>query len=172
MLQRFSEDLPGLMTQFANAHAQHATEELAKLLHTVKGTASALGAEVLAHVCAEAEMIARTANLPDLAELRATVASTLEAAQTHTAALSSDAPPSAHQDGGSVPVLTPKNKADLKNLCLLLRAQDMEVFEALDRLTDLPAVLLNSQRWNKMVRAVDSMDFAGAAGECESLLEA
>ncbi|MEN9384063.1 MAG: hypothetical protein RL323_1206 [Pseudomonadota bacterium] len=172
MLQRFSEDLPGLMTQCANAHAQHATEELAKLLHTVKGTASALGAEVLAHVCAEAEKIARTANLPDLAELRATVASTLEAAQTHTAALSSDAPPSAHQDGGSVPVLTPKNKADLKNLCLLLRAQDMAVFEALDRLTDLPAVLLNSQRWNKMVRAVDSMDFAGAAGECESLLEA
>ncbi len=172
LVQRFCEDLPTLLEQCSPAHRLSDPGALGKLLHTIKGTASTLGADALASASSQAENAIRAGELPDLSELHTSAQATLAAMKaliTGTGSL--EVPDQATIAFAETSThLSAEHRNDLTELLTLLNGNDMEVFKVIERLQSLPQGLRNSRRWQTLVQAIDALDFESAAHNCESLL--
>jgi HPt (histidine-containing phosphotransfer) domain-containing protein len=158
-------------------HARQALEAgdrvaAAGMLHQLKGSAAAVGAEVLAQACAEAERRLRgeVGGAGDDAE----ALSVVDAAAGRTRAVLTvwlDALPPV-REASSIPAgpLPEMLKADLHRLKSLLALADMEAVELYERLLALEPRLA-AQDFARFNNLMEQMDLPAAAHELEGVLQ-
>jgi PAS domain S-box-containing protein len=169
LLQRmgtqFLKDLPPLLAACHAAMQDADPGRLQNALHSIKGVASALGADRLAQCAKRGEEATRSGAAADLAGLQAVFEQTRDA----LLATSVGAPPPKAAETRDTRLSDAERQA-LVDLQALLHDSDMGVFDALERLQ--AAGTTDPSRWHSLEDAVEAMNFDAALVLVEQALSA
>lgn len=145
-------------------------DTLARLLHTLKGTAGTVGATDLALQVRHAEIAMREGqNSSKLSDLLVSIQAALEQTCTDVKALA-DILQAANTPPAAPPPSNPQLAAELENLSRLLATANMQAMQVFERIkSGLSAVY--PEHSEKIGQAIDTLDFQSAHSHCEDVLE-
>jgi HPt (histidine-containing phosphotransfer) domain-containing protein len=171
VLQSFLQEIASLPEQLEASLGSTDLTTAARLLHTLKGLSSTVGADHLAGVARQAELsvkAAKDANTPPdtatlLSELRAALSSTHSAMTQVATSFASEA-----AIAPAAPANAQEDVAKLRNLLALLEASDMAATEVYEELRASYADS-DSADFQRLRVAMDELDFDKAAKACRAL---
>ncbi len=169
ILQAFLVEIAAAPTQLEALLKSRDSIGAARLLHTIKGLSSTVGAQHLSQVCKDAEHSLKTSSegtslVPRLALAVERTTAELQAVQSTLAtAPQADAPPPIAQPDAVVLL------QGLQTLRLLLRDSDMQALEVFARLQHQPSPT-DVAAWQALQSAMMSLDFAQALTHCDTLI--
>ena len=172
ILQSFVDDLPQVPGRVAAALAAGAEQELGRLLHTLKGLASTVGARHLAQVVAQLEARSQSElSVPEHASFLRTLQTAAEASQRSLAEalarFAEAARPPAGDGGGALK--DPAFRADVRALAALLARDDMQALEAYAALRKAYANDLGTAL-DPLDQSMSALEFEVALACCQVLL--
>jgi HPt (histidine-containing phosphotransfer) domain-containing protein len=181
VLQSFLQDLARLPEQLDNCLASADLGGAARLLHTLKGLASTVGANPLAAVARKAELSVKDAQTQQLSLDAKALTGELRAAMDRAqAAMQLLAQPLAtasgknHIDAAPTDSLTPSSQAanisTLRELQTLLKTSNMHAIDVYDQ-WQRSCSLTDSPELQRLRQAMLSFDFEQAAQACQLLLD-
>ncbi|MEN9382911.1 MAG: hypothetical protein RL323_54, partial [Pseudomonadota bacterium] len=167
LIKGFYADLPQQLQHMNTAARQADLDSLRRVLHSIKGSASTVGAQLLAQAAAQAEAQCKRGTLPDLGDLRHAAQQTLVAIAGSTPGVGPAPLPFAEANMD----LTADERVLLKRLKALIEMNDLEMLEVFETIrAQTPAH--RQQRWADLESAIDALDLQRALAICNKALEA
>jgi two-component system, sensor histidine kinase and response regulator len=136
------------------------------VLHGLKGSASTVGAQLLAQAAAQAEACCKRGTRPELDGVRSAAQQTLDA-------IAPEAKPPAWlpaEGGVAKTALSPNELGLLQRLVKLIETNDLEMLEVFDTLRG-QTPLGQRQRWAALESAIDVLDLQRARSMCQEMLQ-
>lgn len=172
-LQGFSNELAGFLVRLQAAIAAHQQEELARILHSLKGMAATVGADRLAELARHAEQHLRDATeagWPDGVDWQELIRVAERAKET---AVQGPLRPSAGSTATEIPLGEhEKNglRQHLHTLQQLLRGANMKALTVYEQLQNTYAAAM-PQEFGKLAESIDNLDFPEALRRCDAILQ-
>jgi two-component system, sensor histidine kinase and response regulator len=167
LIKSFYADLPLQLQHMGSAAQEADLESLRRVLHGLKGSASTVGAQVLAQAAAQAEAYCKRGTRPELDAVRDAARQTLDAIAEATP----QPDPVPLREAAAGAELTPHELDLLQRLLKLIEMNDLEMLEVFEALRAQTPVA-QRQRWAELEQAIDALDLQRAQSMCRKMLRA